>query len=448
MLTVDYVTTRRKNHVLELAPLKETTIAQLTEIAVAYLLLFESSLYARRDELEENCNQVPVSAYLKKMADGLLKLLNDRSTFSSPADVDPQLIRDTVFRISAQHRLNLKENEHFDRNAVLLEASTSLGIDVFRIDECLFGDLREAQRLIKFDTLSPQDLIKAYILAREQAVLQRATELTVSLKCDDSKEYRYFFRQLKFHRLLYELKEIEEGMFKEGYEVKISGPHQLFKSVAKYGLQLALLLPSLRYCQRWKLSAKVLWGKAKEELDFFLNGDREQISAQEIPMPEEAEQIVYQIKNLGDQSPWKVRRAIKIFNVPGVGICIPDLLFTKDDDPNEKIYMEMMGYWNREAIFKRIDLCKSGLQEKFIFAYSERLRVNEAVLDAQLPAALLSYKGTIGLRTLFRKLDEVSGKKIAETDLDLTKRKKEEKENKEEIVDLHGQHIEIDDEQF
>jgi predicted nuclease of restriction endonuclease-like RecB superfamily len=448
MLTVDFVTTRRKNHVLELVPLKETTIAQLIEIAGSYVLLFESSLYARRDELEGNCNQVPVSAYLKKMTDGLLKLLNDRSTFSSPEDVDPQLIRDTVFRISAQHRLNLKEKEHFDRNAVLLEASTSLGIDVFRIDECLFGDLKEAQRLIKFDALTPQQLVKEYQLAREQAVLQRATELTVCLKCDDTKEYRYFFRQLKFHRLLYELKEIEEGMFKNGYEVKISGPHQLFKSVTKYGLQLALLLPSLRYCQKWKLSAKLLWGKAKEELDFFLNGDREQISAQEIPMPEEAEQIVYQIKNLGDQSPWKVRRAIKIFNVPGVGICIPDLLFTKDDNPDEKIYLEMMGYWNREAIFKRIDLCNSGLQEKFIFAYSERLRVNEGLLDSNLPAALLSYKGTIGLRTLFRKLDELSGKKITEIEQDLGKRKKDEKETKPEIVPILGQHIEIDDEQF
>ncbi len=407
MLTVDYVRARRKNRTLEIVPLTPGAEVQLLDIASSYILFFESSLYVRRDELEENCKTVYVPAYLQKPSEGILKLLNDRSEFSAPTDVDPVEIRACIFKISAEHRQRLHQNEQFDRNAVLLEAASQLNIDVFRIDECLFGDLKDAQRLMKFNTLTAQQLVKLYQSSQEQAILLKASELIVSLKCDDMSKYRYFFRQLKFHRLLYELTEIKEGIYQGGYEVKISGPHHLFKSVTKYGMQLALLLPALRICQKWKLNAKVLWGKEKDELDFFLSGEAESWDQSDPMLPEEGTHVVNQFKKLS--APWKVRRAHKIFNIPNIGICVPDLVFSHDET-GEKVYMELMGYWSREAIFKRIDMVNAGLSEKIIFAYSERLRVNEALLEDHLHSSLLSYKGTISIKILLKKLDDLIDK--------------------------------------
>jgi hypothetical protein len=69
----------------------------------------------------------------------------------------------------------------------------------------------------------------------------------------------------------------------------------------------------------------------------------------------------------------------------------------------------VLGYWSREAVWRRVELVEQGLGERILFAVSSRLRVSEAVLDAESPGALYVYKGVMSARSIERKLDELGG---------------------------------------
>jgi predicted nuclease of restriction endonuclease-like RecB superfamily len=86
-----------------------------------------------------------------------------------------------------------------------------------------------------------------------------------------------------------------------------------------------------------------------------------------------------------------------------VGLCIPDLRFVHRDT-GEVAYLELLGYWSRDAVWKRVELVAKGLRERVIFAASSRLRVSEEVLDDAAPSELYVYKGTLLPKEVLRRL--------------------------------------------
>ena len=92
-------------------------------------------------------------------------------------------------------------------------------------------------------------------------------------------------------------------------------------------------------------------------------------------------------------------------NLPGVGVCIPDLVFSKG---GLSVLFEVMGFWSRDAVWKRVELVEAGLPERVIFAVSTRLRVSEAVLDDHNSAALYAYKGAMSARAVLKRLEQLT----------------------------------------
>jgi hypothetical protein len=92
---------------------------------------------------------------------------------------------------------------------------------------------------------------------------------------------------------------------------------------------------------------------------------------------------------------------------------VPDLVFqaTGADGKPVVVYLEVMGYWSRAAVWQRVELVQAGLRERVLFAVSSRLRVSEEVLDGDLPGALYVYKGTMSARTVLERLDVLSSAK-------------------------------------
>jgi hypothetical protein len=72
----------------------------------------------------------------------------------------------------------------------------------------------------------------------------------------------------------------------------------------------------------------------------------------------------------------------------------------------ELAYLEVLGYWSREAVFRRVDLVTQGLAARVLFAVSSRLRVSEEVLGDELPSRLYVYKGALSAKELLRRLDQ------------------------------------------
>lgn len=386
MLTADLVRARKKGGELILSKLTPKLRERALELAEEYIGLFLHAEGERERELREAIDGVPVGARERKLALGLIKLLFDRAEFGGPTDLDPPTLRREIFEASAAARLS---DEGFDREAILDAFAAKYETTPERIEDALFGDLKEEQRLLRFDRIGPESLLREYELASAQGVLLRAESIEVRAEAKSQTAFRQLFRKLKFHRLLHR---IERAPY--GYRIFIDGPLSLFQSSTRYGLRLALILPALRQMDRFELIARVRWGSERERLVFTLEEERE-VSPREdgAPvLPEEVTELYEAMKKR--EGRFGVELSDEIFDIPGVGVLLPDLRFN-DRDTGEVVYFEAMGYWSREAVFKRIDFVESGFDQKILFAVPERLRVSEDVLPDSRPAALLVYKSKL-----------------------------------------------------
>ena len=247
---------------------------------------------------------------------------------------------------------------------------------------------------------------RRYESAQAQAVLLRAVKVTVDVHCGSVHALRALFRRLKFLRLLHTIERHAEG-----HRIVIDGPFSLFESVTKYGMQLALVLPALQACDRWHLEADIRWGKERTPLVFRIDGEHESTATEPAPRPEEVEALVRGFEGLG--SPWRVSSNSHILELPGVGLSVPDLVFERwrkgneRSAPKQRIYLEVMGYWSRDAVWKRVELVQAGLAERILFAVSAKLRVSEEVLEGDLPGALYVYKQTMSARSVLERLERL-----------------------------------------
>jgi len=208
-----------------------------------------------------------------------------------------------------------------------------------------------------------------------------STKVTVDVRCDSAGVIRSLFRRLKFLRLLHSI--TKSG---EGFRIVIDGPFSLFESVTKYGLALALVLPALQGCDRWRLEADIRWGKERTALVFRLAGESPGAGAA-APLPDEVEALVRAFRAL--ETPWRVSTNTRILDLPGVGLAIPDLVFERaDGGARERVYLEVMGYWSRAAVWRRVELVQAGLGESILFAVSSRLRAAAAAANAGTPGVM------------------------------------------------------------
>jgi len=361
-----------------------------------------------REELAVALSAIDVAPREHRLKDGLAKLIEDRCKFDASDDIDPEGIRRDVFTRAGAARAALEAVDRFDRGEVIGEIARQQGRSVDSVERALFADLRGAHVLVAVDAPSAEALVESYEHAQTQAVLLRAVRVTVDVRCASAGALRTFFRRLKFLRLLHRI-EKNEG----GHRIVIDGPFSLFESVTKYGLNLALLLPALEQCDVWRLEADVRWGKERVPLVFRVAGKASPIAPARVegpPLPDEVQALARSFTALG--TAWRVSPNSDILELPGIGLAVPDLVFERPyyGVARERVYLEVMGYWSRAAVWKRVELVQAGLRERILFAVSSRLRVSEDVLDGALPGALYVYKQTMSARVIAERLEQlVSG---------------------------------------
>lgn len=399
MLTWDLVRAKVGRESITVRELSDAQIAGATALAAEYLNRLELGRGRTRYAVRKALRAVDVPARERKIADGLRKLLDDRCTWAMTDGPDPSEVRDTVFRLAAARRRSLGPGDPLDRSQVLDAAAIALQLpDAAATDQRLFADLKDAWRLQEFEAIDPEHLIALYERANRQALLLRATRVDVQVQSPRTGAVRVLFRKLKFLRLLHRITATPDG-----YRIEIEGPYALFQQVTKYGLQLALLLPTLDAVGPYELTAEVLWGAQRERRTLHMSGG----AAGELPpdrLPDELEKLKKAFTKL--KSGWTLRRSTKIIALPGVGLCIPDLVFKHPD--RGIVYLELMGYWSRDAVWKRVDLVEAGMRDRVIFAVSTRLRVSEEVLDDDAPAALYVFKGALHAREVHARLEHLT----------------------------------------
>jgi uncharacterized protein len=190
-----------------------------------------------------------------------------------------------------------------------------------------------------------------------------------------------------------------------GYRLEIDGPFSLFESVTKYGLQLALALPAIRECDEWMLEADLRWGKDRAPLQLRLDGRATTATADDKAAPRLADEVAKLLDDLAAlETPWRVTPSRDILALPGAGLCVPDLVFTHADS-GECVYLEVLGFWSRPAVWRRVELVERGLPQRILFAVSQRLRVSEEALGDDVPGALFVYKRVLSARAILERVE-------------------------------------------
>jgi predicted nuclease of restriction endonuclease-like RecB superfamily len=410
VLTAELVNARRRGGQLRIVALDEAARARAVELAELFLALARDHLGRSREELEEAWGAVEVPAQDRRLADGIRKLVEDRCELDAEAVRDPAELRRTLFLRSAAAR----RDGTFDRQTILDETASACELARDDLEREIYADLRGAHLLRAIAPTSPAGLAEAYDLGQAQAVLLRAVRVSVEIECSSPGAYRALFRKLKFLRLLHTIRTREEG----GYLIEIDGPYSLFDSVTKYGLQLALALPVIRESDRWRLEADVRWGKDRTPLVFRLQGglappdaasrDTSRAAARDPGrLPDDVDALVRGIRAL--DTPWKVSPAASVLDLPGVGLCVPDLLL-EHRDTGAQVHLEVLGFWSREAVWRRVELVERGLAGRILFAVSQHLRVSQEVLGDDLPGALYVYKRVMNARAVIERVEALANR--------------------------------------
>ncbi len=396
MIGPDLVRARKRNGVLTLGKESAESRARARVLAEGVLLIIASHIDQTRVALEEALALLTGTPQERKLLLALKKLALDDSAFDGNASLDAPALRREVFSRAVVAREALALGERFERTTLIAEVAAGLGIAPEALESGLYADLRSAQRLLRAPIYDADGLLARHARAEVQAVLLCSVRVVAEVRCASADQYRALFHKLKFRQLLFEMARLESG----GYRIEIDGPYSLFESVTKYGLELALLLPALEACDKVELSADLRWGKKREKLRFAIELTRAELSE---PGPAR-DDVQGLLDGFRDGAHWRAEPAREVLDLPGIGLCVPDLCFTHQGT-GEQVLCEVLGFWNRAAVWRRIELVEKGLTQKIVFVVSARLRVSEEMLDGAESAALYVYKGSINHKALERKLE-------------------------------------------
>jgi predicted nuclease of restriction endonuclease-like RecB superfamily len=399
VLTADLATVRRRGDELRLVGLDARGRARVEELAAAYQEIARAHMGRPRDELEAAFREVAVAPAEIRRAQAVMKLVRDGCLFEAALAGDAGELRRALFRRAAAAR---RAGGPVDRSAIVDEIARAHGMTGAELEAGLFADRAGALRLRAVEAEPAAALAAGFELREAQAVLLRAARVTAEVRARDAATYRRLFAKLKFLRLLPAIAPAEGG----GYRLEIDGPFSLFQAVTRYGLQLGLALPAIAECDHWSIDADVRWGVERRPVRFRLAGNGPG-NGDTPALPEPVEKLASAIEALAGDA-WHVDRAPTVLDLPGASLCVPDLAFERRAD-RARVYLEVLGFWSREAVFRRVDLVRAGLPHRILFAVSRDLRVGEAVLDGAPTAALYVYARTMIAREVLARLDQIAG---------------------------------------
>jgi uncharacterized protein len=423
MLTADLLPVRRKNGELHLTAITGKVKEQHLELAEQVMTLVLDCEGTTREQLLADILSVGQTPTESKIVKGYAKLIEDALEFEADRGRGAASVREAVFDRAALAWKALEDGQHFDRERVLSDVAPTFERPWSEIEEELFIDLPGAQRVTKSVTWSAEALVERYEQGRILAILLRAASISATFEVGSASDVRMLFQALKFRRLLFTLEPGKNGK----YTLNINGPYSLFDSVTKYGLKLALCWPLLALQSNLQLTADLRWGKTNEKLSFRFESKERKIAGKETAtvlsavssdtrfdvgedgspsVSEESMQLKEELtRSISDGS---VAFATQMLDLPGVGLVVPDLLCRFDD--GTEVFVEVLGFWSRQAVWRRVELVEAGLVAPILFVVSSRLRVSEEVLDDASNSALYVYRGRINAVTVAGKLNELAAR--------------------------------------
>lgn len=365
------------------------------EAAESLLLLYREGKGLTRGEIEAEVDALfGGGGKATQVHRGLAKVLEDRAEFEVVSDIPPDSVREKVFTAAALYRRRLlaesvspAHRPRFDRQAVLDEVAADLTVAPQVLLDSLFADLRDENRLLRFEDITAQRLIDRYNVALAQAVLLRSVLVRAEVRNERPARYRQLFRRLKFHRLLYRV----EGTMRDGYVFQIDGPLSLFSATTRYGLQVALFLPSLLQCNDFRLDAELRWPPKREPRTFHLESRDGLVTHQADTgtyVPAELAAFVERFRQVVPA--WEISETTDLIELGGQGVWVPDYRLVHVPTGTE-VFFEVVGFWKKTSVERLLRLLPQHGPPRYVLAISDRLKVDEEALS-ELEGPVLRFK--------------------------------------------------------
>jgi len=401
MLTSDLLVANIRKGRVYPSYLDENTINSLIPVVEGIINIFKVNIGNNRETLQNTLKIYDKGGKSYIRIRGLIKLLMDRCEFTSQSEIDPYELRKMAFKLASEERYKLSITENMNRDSILNKVAMEFKIDVSELENLLYSDLPSKQILKSIQYISPIHLLNRYNLALVQAILYKATKVTINISNQSAHDYRRFFRFIKFYRLIYDV----HGNIDKGYEICLDGPFSLFQSIQKYGLQLAMFLPILVSMDNWTLEATLQWGKSKSPASLKLDSGDGLVSHYNSPPELLYEEISIFYKQFTEQdSDWLISDETEIIDLKGKGICVPDFVFTHKDTA-KKIFMEVFGYWSRDLVWKRLEMIEECFPSPLLIVISKKLRISEGVVEDNLEGDILVYSSVISVKEVIKRLE-------------------------------------------
>ncbi|MBN8559682.1 MAG: DUF790 family protein [Leptolyngbya sp. UWPOB_LEPTO1] len=392
----------------EIAPKRLEFDAKVLAIAEDLITLFQEARNGTRGALNRQLQELEGEETDYRVKRGLAHLLNSSfSTFETVSPLDPPMLRERVFALSAQSVPSAQATQ-----MTIEKVANDLGQELDRevlpeqVKAGLYADLPENQILTSFEAPTPEALLHRYNLSQVQGVFYRASHLVINAHRNDPGQYKLLFRYMK----LFQLMTYIEGDADHGFTLTIDGPTSLFKPSTRYGLAIAKLLPALLHVTRWSLAAELQindsYSGQKRQGRFALDSECGLVS--HYPPGKTYDSLLeagFVDRWNKAKTEWQLEREVDLIPIPG-SVMIPDFRVVHPD--GRSFLVEIVGYWRPEYLRKKFSQVRQSGRDDLILAVSERLNLeNAGVKISDTPARIVWFKDQLLPKAILQVLEDV-----------------------------------------
>ena len=281
----------------------------------------------------------------------------------------PALARRALFSEAQRAR----DRGAWDRSMIFRTAAERLGVSPEALLNSLFADL-PGERLLGIPSPppDPHGLAHRANLSLAQGFLQRSSRVTIVLEGNA----RAVVRQVRLRRLLCR---VRPRMGPRRATIEISGPYSLFKRTILYGRALSSLVPVLRECDHFQVTADaVLRGR---ELSVRLrSGD---------PIFPAATLHRRYDSKLEERFALDFRKAAPDFDVvrepepiqAGDHLIFPDFAIYRRRNPIRRVLLEIIGFWTPRYLSDKLNHLRRAGRKDMILCVDESLNCTDEVFS-------------------------------------------------------------------
>ena len=402
MLTSDLLLTRTEGPYLYPRYVR-TDAPRFTRLAEELIAIYAAHTGKPRRELTTALSQYAEDRTDFRIQRGLAKLLrDDRCEFEEQAVVTPLEIRGRLFALARENHPVVLQPDHIHpvtKDELIAEVAREYKAEPEQIAWALYADLAENHILTRFDPPEPAWLLQRYNVALAQALLYRCVRMKLSVFRNIPSRYKQLFKFIKFYQLMHAI----EGDLDSGYEILLDGPVSMFRLSQKYGLKLAVFLPALLLCTRWKMEAEIVTAEGEQRY-FPLDESARLVSHyRDSTMYDSLLEKTFAERFHAIESGWDIEREVAIINLKET-VFIPDFAFRHAD--GRTALMEIVGYWRPEYLKKKLMKLRRSGREDMVIAVSANLNVSQDDFT-DVPGRVFFFKNRINPKEVIARLEQV-----------------------------------------